>query len=173
MPEIHVSYEWLCGRSQCNRLTPGELRVLASRLPSPEASDHCPNLGFVADGAASAKKPDGRDLLLRIWRGLGVGDRPGLRDSWLLASFNNTRFGQVARSFPLGRSSPPPNPWVQSGASVAHGQVRGVALCPDQTPRRLSLLRGPTSEVLRRRHAELFGPLRAEGRHDGGPSWSR
>jgi hypothetical protein len=25
-------------------------------------------------------------------------------------------------------------------------------------------------EVLRRRHAELLGPLRAEGRHDGGPS---
>jgi hypothetical protein len=49
--------------------------------------------GFRPGRSAFTEEPDGGNLLVRIWRGPGVGDCPGLLDSGVLGRSRNYGFG--------------------------------------------------------------------------------
>src|SRR5262245_32715034 len=68
-------YKWLCRRSQRKRLTWERFMELLRQLPLPRPRIRVRIWG-VSPRVTLTEEPDGGNLLVRIWRGAGVGNRP-------------------------------------------------------------------------------------------------
>src|SRR5216683_3227640 len=67
-------YTWLCRRSQRKRLNGERLTDLLRQFPLPRPRITIQIRG-VSPRATSTEEPDGGNLLVRIWRGAGTGNR--------------------------------------------------------------------------------------------------
>jgi len=123
-------FKWLRRRSQRNASELGEVFGTTQAFPSSASQYSCPNLGRLATSRTDGGAQNGGNLLVRIWRGPGAGDR-----SWLLYSATLRRRRLPAQSCRRRYCwIQAPNPVDERWFGVALIPVRKLAHVPRGRP---------------------------------------